>query len=486
MVRNILFFLLISILISLIICKSPYVIENDVIFLNEHSYETAIHEFKYLLILFYDPGFPQTSKFLIEYEKLASNLKKENFVLFKIDSTKSSKISNHFKIKELPTIILLKNGQKFVYENEKNANEIEKWLKEKTKPIFKKIYSKTELEKIKKNNKASIVYFGKNEKTIEELILADRKIGNFQIYTVDSDQLIKENGKTNEYIMIFKPYDEKKSTLKDKLNSKNIIKFVYTYGYKKVLEFSEENASLILYKRNPALVMFSTKSERHYDDSLNLFNYMWKRIKNKIRMYVWDIKEDKTVKLAEMCGVTQKDIPKVFIVQRKGETLSRYEFSGGINEENLDVFMGKWAKGKLNPYLRSEKEPKKNDGDIFILVGKNFKKEVIKNDKDVLIFFVSPDCKVCKEFEPKLAEFAKNMKKYNPKLLIAKMDATLNDIEDYIIYDYPSIRFYKGNAKNEEPLSFNDFNINNLYDFIKNNAYNKIISENDVLSNADL
>ena len=148
--------------------------------------------------------------------------------------------------------------------------------------------------------------------------------------------------------------------------------------------------------------------------------------------------------------------------------------TGGINEENIMIFINKWSKGKVKPYIRSEPIPEKNDNALVKLVGKNFNKEVIENDKDVLVYFVSPKCKQCQEFEPELEKLAKKIKKINNKILIAKIDATLNDVDDLQIHTFPTIVFYPGNEKDKEPLEIKENNnIDNIEKFIMANAFNK-------------
>lgn len=476
-------------LFSFILSKSPYTIENEVIVLNEQNFGVAIKEFKNLLVLFFDPKSSHCQHFMPEFEKTASILKKQNFNLAKFDSVKGEKIAKHYNINAFPKIILMKKNERIAYEGERKAEEIEKWMIEKTKPKIKKITSKRELEKHKKYDKIFLVYFGNDEKDIHEIILAERKTDNIPIYTVDSEELIKENVKPekNETIVIFKNFDDKKNVFTNKITAKNIIKFINLYINPKVIEFSKETSHIIFTKRNPALVIFSDKKERHYGDSLNLLNYMWPRIKSKIKLFVCDIKDPISAKLAQYCSITEKNIPKVFIVHAENENPTKYEMTGGINEENIMKLIGKWSKGKLKPFIRSEEVPKNNTGDLFILVGKNFKEEVLENDKDVLIYFVSPLCKTCKEFEPKLGELAKKLKQYNPKLLIAKMDPTVNDVDGYEIHNFPTIMLYPGNAKDKDPLIF-DFrnNIDSLYKFLKNNSFTKIIDEEDLKKNTDL
>ena len=106
------------------------------------------------------------------------------------------------------------------------------------------------------------MYFGNDEKVINEIILAERKIDDIPIFTCNSEELIKENVdvKKNESIAIFKTFDEKKNVFKDNITAKNIIKFVELYAYPKAIEFSKDTAHIILDKRNPALIIFSTKT----------------------------------------------------------------------------------------------------------------------------------------------------------------------------------------------------------------------------------
>ena len=477
--KNILFFCLISFILS----KSPYHKKNDVLELSDHTFGLAMREFKYLIVLFFDPETRKSQEFLPEFEKMASNLEKENFIFAKLDRVKYETIASHYDIVESPSVTLFKKNQRIMYEGKLLIEEIEKWIKEQTKMVFKSITSKRELENFKKSNKVFLAYFGMDEKVINKLILAERKVDEIPIVTIASEQLIKENVKPEEYetIVIFQKFGHKKIDFRKKITVENLVKFINIYMYPRVLECNKEYSHIIYNRREPALIIFSTKSERHYNDSLNLFNYMWKqwkKIKQKVRLLVCDIKDPSAAKLVEYCNITEKTIPKVFIAHFNSEVPSRYEMTGGINEENMMRLLFKFWKGELQPFIRSEKVPQDNFGDLFILVGKNYNKEVLENDKDVLIYFISPWCEACKEFEPKLAKLAKKLKQHNPKLLIAKMDSTKNDVKGYVIHNYPTILFYPGNAKNKEPLEFNiNGNINTLLKLIKLNAYTKIISD---------
>ena len=57
------------------------------------------------------------------------------------------------------------------------------------------------------------------------------------------------------------------------------------------------------------------------------------------------------------------------------------------------------------------------------------------------------------------------------------MDATLNDVDDLNINDFPTIVFYPGNGKDEEPLEINERNVDSIEKFVIKYSYNKIPEE---------
>ena len=476
-------------LISLIISKGPYKKDKDVLILTDKNFGSAILEFKYLVVLFYDPGCPHCKNFLPEFSEIATKLKKDNFIFGKIDCIKNPKIEATYEIGAYPTLMLLNGEQKIIFEGKRTFEEIKSWLEEKTRPELHFIKNKKELDKFSQN-KICLVYFGNNETTINNVILAERKFETMPLGIVSDNDLIKSESPKDkkdekkiftEYINIYKNFDDKKNTLKGTLSYNNILKFVHSYSFPKVMEFNEKTSPVIFAKRQPALVIFGSKSgadrnPKDFEDSMRLLKYMWPQIKDKIRLFVCDIKDRMGSKMAEYCDIDMNKIPRVFIIEAQYDTPLKYEMTGGINEENIMIFINRWSKGKLTPYIRSEPIFDNKNKNVIKLVGKNFKKEVLENDKDVLVYFVSPKCKRCQEFEPELEKLAIKLKQNNDKIVIATIDATLNDIEDLQFHYFPTIMFYPGNAKDQEPIELkgrkNSAEI--IEKFIMKHAFNKI------------
>ena len=91
----------------------------------------------------------------------------------------------------------------------------------------------------------------------------------------------------------------------------------------------------------------------------------------------------------------------------------KYHLQGKIKEENLIAFITQWEKGELKPYMKSEPEIKDvdNDGEVFNLVGTSYKKDVIDNDKDIVVYFYAPWWEKCKSFYPRYERLARKLKK---------------------------------------------------------------------------
>ena len=112
--------------------------------------------------------------------------------------------------------MLLMGDLKIIFEGKRTLEEIKSWLEEKTRPELHFIKNKKELAKFIQN-KICLVYFGNNETTINNIILAERKFETMPLGIVSDTDLIqselskdKNNKAYNEYINIYKNFDEKK------------------------------------------------------------------------------------------------------------------------------------------------------------------------------------------------------------------------------------------------------------------------------------
>ena len=467
--------LLIALLSSTLCEEDDFPIENDVIILTDSTFDKAVAKYDYLLVLFYAPWCGHCKKFHPEYEKAAKTLRKENLFLSKVDATVEKKLAEKFDIQGFPTVKLFIKGEAIEYTGGRKEQEVINWMRKKTGPATKEIQSVEEIEKLKKDNDVVLVYFGNKKEELDEFIKVARKNEDFPFANVDKEEIAKKLGIKMGTVIMFRNFEDPQKELTGEITSKKIEEFIDAFSAPKIMTFDEKAAQIIFGKAIPAIILYCDKKSDKWDEYRKIMESVSDKIKGKLKVVQTDIKEGMASRLAEYIGIKESDLPSVRIADTRVD-LKKYNMERDINEKNILQFIEDWENNKLKPHLKSAEEPKENNGDVFVVVGKSFEKEVINNDKDVMLLFYAPWCGHCKALHPKYEEVAKKLKEKNPKLLIAKIDATENEVENISISGFPTVKFFPGNKKNKAPIDYNgDRTVDDMIKFIKTNAANPIV-----------
>ena len=462
-------------LIAFTACDDDFPLEKDVIILTDSTFDKAVEKYEYLLVLFYAPWCGHCKKFHPEYEKAATVLRKENLYLAKVDATVEKKLAEKFEIQGFPTVKLFIKGQAIEYTGGRRESEVINWMRKKTGPATKTLKTVEEVEKFQKDNDVVLVYFGSNKADIEEFTKVARKNEDFPFGVVEAEDVIKKFSKAGT-IVLFKNFDEGKRELTE-IKEKAIDEFIDKFSAPKVMKFDEKAAQIIFGKALPAIMLYASEKSEKWGEYEKLMKSVSEKLNGKLKVVLTDIKEGMAARLAEYIGIKENELPSVRIADTRAD-FKKYNMEGEINEKNILKFVEDWENNKLKPYLKTAEEPKENNGDVFVVVGKTFEKEVINNDKDVMLLFYAPWCGHCKALHPKYEEVAKKLKEKNPKLLLAKIDATENEVESVNISGFPTVKFYPGNKKDKAPLDYNgDRSVEDIIKFIKTNAATPIVYE---------
>ena len=467
-------------LLSLSLCEDDFPVENDVIILTDSTFDKAVAKYDYLLVLFYAPWCGHCKKFHPEYEKAAKTLRKENLFLSKVDATVEKKLAEKFEIQGFPTVKLFIKGEAIEYTGGRKEQEVINWMRKKTGPATKLIKSEEEIDKLKKDNDVVLIYFGNNKNELDEYIKVARKNEDFPFANVENEEIAKKLGIKMGTVVMFRNFEEPQKELSKDLTSKKIEEFIDAFSSPKVMTFDEKAAQIIFGKAIPAIILYCDKKSEKWEEYRKIMEKISEKIGGKLKVVQTDIKEGMASRLAEYIGVKDSDLPSVRIADTRVD-LKKYNMEGEISEKNILKFIEDWENNKLKPHLKSAEEPKENNADVFVVVGKTYEKEVINNDKDVMLLFYAPWCGHCKALHPKYEEVAKKLKAKNPKLLMAKIDATENEVENINISGFPTVKFYPGNKKNKAPIDYNgDRSVDDMIKFIKTNAATPIVLDEEV------
>lgn len=182
-------------------------------------------------------------------------------------------------------------------------------------------------------------------------------------------------------------------------------------------------------------------------------------------------------------GVKAEDVP-AFVAHDPVKDLKYVKHS--VNASELAKFLEQLKAGHLVPNIKSEDPPKDNDGPVKIVTGKTYKEIVQQSGKKVFLEFYAPWCGHCKKLAPVYEELGKRFKG-SDNVIIAKMDATKNDVPDPAvkITGYPTLMFFDGEGGSPEEYE-GQRSLEALADYINKNAPEEDVYEDtDEIDGAD-
>ena len=471
--KSSIFLFLSLIILSSCVEEEEFPIENDITVLTEATFDKALEKYEHMLVMFYAPWCGHCKKFKPELEKAAAVLRKENLIVAKVDATAEKKLAEKYKVRGYPTVKFFKKGQATDYTAGRKEQDVINWVRKKSGPPTKPLKTADDVEKFQSDNEVCAIYFGNDAEEIKVFEGVALKIEDYPFGVVEDEEVAKKFNAKPKSVVIFKKFDEKRNDL-ETVKEKELNDFLEKYSQKRVGTFDDKTTERVFGKNQPALVYFGEKGDK-WNEAEKIMEKIADKVGGKLKVVMSEIKEGMAKRIAEYIGIKNEDLPSVRILDTRRD-IKKYIMEGSIDEKNILNFIDGWEQGKLKLHLKTQEEPKENNGDIFVVVGKTFQKEVIDNDKDVMLVFYAPWCGHCKQLLPKYEEAAKKLKAKNPKIVLAKMDATENEVKSVTITGFPTIKFYPGNKKGSKPIDFNgERTTEGIIKFIQTNAYNKVV-----------
>lgn len=188
--------------------------------------------------------------------------------------------------------------------------------------------------------------------------------------------------------------------------------------------------------------MFLSKGEDHFETISEAARSVAKPFRDQVLFVTIDANEEDHQRILEFFGMKKEEIPAARLIKLE-EDMAKYKpQTDELTADSLKNFVQDFLDGKLKQHLLSQELPEDwNTNSVKTLVASNFDSVVFDTNKDVLVEFYAPWCGHCKQLVPIYEEVGKHFES-NENIVVAKMDATANELEHTKITSFPTLKLY--------------------------------------------
>ena len=446
------FLILLVSLISNIASAGEVKEEDSVLVLTESNIEEQIKIHDHILIEFYAPWCQHCQKLAPEFAVAAKVLRSDKIYLGKIDCSVHKEVTKKYDVGGYPALKLYIKGHAFPYQGGRSHSDIISWVKKKISPASIEYNSPSEIEELIKKSEVLVVFFGDSTHSSFNIYKITAKNYDDIIFVhCGSEECLTHFKANKNSVVIFKKFDEGRNDLPESFSTTQLKSFLEINITRSVMKFDEKTIQIVFGKASHGIFLFRDANADNAKNLDDIFTAVAKQIKSKTRYVIADINDPLEKKLADYIGITEKDLPTIRLCDSRSE-IRKYKMEGEITEQNIIKFVENWEQGKLTRYFKSEPVPSTQEGDVVVVVGKSFRNIVMDESKDVLVEFYAPWCGHCKQLAPIYDQLAKKLK-HNSNLIIAKIDYTLNEVDQVHIKGFPTLKLFPASKKGR-PIDF--------------------------------
>jgi protein disulfide-isomerase A1 len=445
--------------------------ESDVQQLTEATFKDFIGANDLVLAEFFAPWCGHCKALAPEYEEAATSLKEKNIKLAKVDCTEEADLCKEYGVEGYPTLKVFRGLETISpYTGQRKAAAITSYMVKQSLPAVSQL-DKDTLEDFKTADKVVLVAYTAADDSANSDIykaVAESLRDDYLFGAVTDAEVVAAEGVTVPSIVLYKSFDEGKNTFSEAFSAEAITSFAKTAATPLIGEVGPETYSGYMSAGIPLAYIFAETPEERSTLGETVRSVA-EKYKGKINFATIDAKAFGAH--AGNLNLKTDKFPAFAIQDTVKNTKFPFDQEKEITLDAISKFVDDFSSGKIEPSIKSEEIPEVQEGPVTVVVAKSYDDIVLDDTKDVLIEFYAPWCGHCKALAPKYDELASLYadSEFKDKVVIAKVDATQNDVPDEV-QGFPTIKLYAAGAKDAPVTYKGSRTVEDLITFVKENG----------------
>ncbi|KAM3864544.1 protein disulfide-isomerase [Diretmus argenteus] len=419
--------------------------QDGVLQLKKGNFNRALKKYKQLLVHFYAPLSGEGHRVSAAFQGAAAELQGSEVRLAMVDVSKEKELAKELNATGSPTLRLYLSGDKHnpvPCPVPQNTASILTWLKRRAGSAIDLV---SDLSQSENSEELLVVGFFKNldHDYIQVLYAAAVDLPDINFAVTLNEELISKYDLTHDVVLLLRKskllqaYKMTPQTSKEEL-----IVFITVYQMEPVTEYNGQTANQIL--TSPVLnhaLLFVNKSAEDFKEIHSAFYSAAEAFRLKV-LFVWiNVDEPRNGRMLEYFRVRESEAPLIRLVNLT-DHVTYHLPSDTLDAGTIKKFCLTYLEGKAKPKMQSEPIPEGWDKQpVKELVGMNLEKVAFNPDKTVFLMLYLPYSQKSRALFTLWEELATAFKD-REEVVIARIDASANDINLQMEDPYPSLRLF--------------------------------------------